>query len=75
MGVDVLGVAIRCVFLPEVDKDGGVRGVGGGGEGACDCAFHGAARALMVVFRVRDVGTMPRVRGLLPPAEKTMSSW
>jgi hypothetical protein len=40
---------------------GGARGVRGCGVGACDCVFHGASHAFVVVFRVSDVSAVPGV--------------
>jgi hypothetical protein len=63
-GVDVFGVAIRCVFKSDEDEDGGARGVRGCGEGARDCVFNGAAHAFVVISWVCDIGVMPCVRGV-----------
>jgi hypothetical protein len=45
------------VFPSGEDEDGGAEGVEGGGVGACNCVFHGAVHAFVVVFWVWDVGT------------------
>jgi hypothetical protein len=49
------------VFPSDEDEDGGAGGVGRGGVGACECVLHNASYAIVVVFRVCDIGTMPCV--------------
>jgi hypothetical protein len=49
------------VFSSWEDEDGGDGRVSSGGMGAGDGAFHGAAHAFVVVFRVSDVSAVPCV--------------
>jgi hypothetical protein len=63
-GVDVFGVAVWCVFPWREYEDGCAVCVRGCEVCACDCMFHGAAHAFVVVLWVGDVGAVPRVWGI-----------
>jgi hypothetical protein len=63
-GVDVLGVAVWCVFPSGEYEDGCAGCVRGCEVYAGDYVFHGAAHAFVVVFWVGDVGAVPRVWGI-----------
>jgi hypothetical protein len=49
------------VLTSGEDEDGGAGGLTCCGVGASDCAFHSASHALVVVFRISDIGAVPCV--------------